>query len=66
MESEPLFTLHGPDGHVWKLFENGRAEGFPEGTRITNRAALVLALLRSQEVNVEGALLSGDHDDSVV
>ena len=47
MDSEPLFTLHGPDGHVWKLFENGRVEGFPEGTVVINGAAPVLATLRS-------------------
>ena len=66
MDSEPLFTLHGPDGHVWKVFENGRATGFPDGTVILNHAAALLNLLRSKigaetlrEMNVDSALIAG-------
>lgn len=36
---ELLFELHGPDGHVWRLYLDGRAEGFPEGTLTNNHAA---------------------------
>ena len=39
MESnELLFELRGLDGHVWRLYLDGRAEGFPIGTVIVNRA----------------------------
>lgn len=33
----PVFEVHGQDGHVWKVYENGRTEGFPEGSLILNR-----------------------------
>lgn len=35
---ELLFELLGPDGQVWRLYMNGRAEGFPPGTVVTNHA----------------------------
>ena len=54
-EAEPLFELRGPDGHIWRLFENGRAEGFPEGTVIRNNAIRVLGLLRASLSGVTGS-----------
>lgn len=33
-----LFELRGPDGHVWRLYLDGRTEGFPAGTSVQNRA----------------------------
>ena len=41
---EPMFELRSPTGEVWKLFANGKVEGFPEGTRLTNRAAPLIHL----------------------
>lgn len=39
MESnELLFELRGLDGHVWRLYLDGRAEGFPAGTLVSNFA----------------------------
>lgn len=38
MIDEPLFELHGKDGHKWLLYEDGRVTGFPEGTLVVNRA----------------------------
>lgn len=35
---ELLFELRGPDGQVWRLYLDGRAEGFPPGTAMENRA----------------------------
>ena len=35
---ELLFELRGPDGQVWRLYLDGRADGFPAGTIIENRA----------------------------
>lgn len=35
---ELLFELRGPDGHVWRLYVDGRAEGFPLGTLVRNFA----------------------------
>ena len=55
MDGELLFELHGPLGQVWKLYENGRAEGFPEGTVIVNRAKPLLdSLLREQQIPCSG------------
>ena len=36
---EPLFELRSSAGEVWKLFADGRTEGFPEEARLTNKAA---------------------------
>lgn len=36
--NELLFELRGPDGQVWRLYLDGRSEGFPAGTAIENRA----------------------------
>lgn len=35
---ELLFELRGPDGHVWRLYLDGRAEGFLPGTLVCNFA----------------------------
>lgn len=35
---ELLFELYGPDGQVWRVYLDGRAEGFPHGTVLTNHA----------------------------
>lgn len=43
-----LFELIGQNGHIWKLYENGKIEGFPEGTVIINRAMPLLVALRSR------------------
>lgn len=45
-----LFELCSPDGHVWKLYENGKIEGFPERTLVINYAAPVLDALRSRYI----------------
>lgn len=31
------FEVRSPDGHVWKIYEDGRTEGFPAGSVIFNR-----------------------------
>lgn len=35
---ELLFEMHGPDGQVWRVYMDGRTEGFPTGTVVENRA----------------------------
>ncbi len=47
---ELLFELRGPSGEVWRLYLDGRAEGFPEGTVVANHA-LPLASRMLGEVN---------------
>ncbi len=43
---ELLFELRGPDGHVWRLYLDGRVEGFAEGTTVVNHSLpLVLQLV---------------------
>lgn len=44
--NEPLFELRTKSGDVYKIFENGRYEGFPKGTWIINRAKPLLDFLR--------------------
>lgn len=58
MEKRPLFVLHGPDGHVWRIYENGRYEGFPEGTSIENWALPTLNALRSRIIKFDATLVS--------
>lgn len=36
--NELLFELRGADGHAWRLYLDGRIEGFPAGTLVVNRA----------------------------
>lgn len=31
---------HGADGHVWRVYADGRIEGFPEGCVVVNRVPL--------------------------
>lgn len=38
MDSQLLFELRGPDGHIWRLYLDGRTEGFPAGTLTQNFA----------------------------
>ena len=54
LEAEPLFELRGPGGQLWKLFANGRCDGFPSGTLVINRAAppvhVLHAVIRKQQI----------------
>lgn len=34
---EASFEVRGPDGCVWKVYADGRTEGFPAGSVIFNR-----------------------------
>ena len=36
----------GKDGHVWRIWANGKTEGFPENTIISNHALSLLMLLQ--------------------
>lgn len=31
-DDQPLFELHAPDGHVWKVYEDGNYTGFPDNS----------------------------------
>ena len=54
--SSLLFELRGPDGEIWKLWADGRAEGFPTGTTLMNKAAPILyGLLAKQQIPGAGA-----------
>lgn len=39
----PLFEVVTPDGHTFRIWPNGQAEGFPEGSMLTNGLAPRLA-----------------------
>lgn len=43
-----MLEAHGPDGHVWRFYADGRTEGFPEGTVVVNHAIRHLTALQSQ------------------
>ena len=45
-DDQLLFELRGPDGQEWKLFANGEACGFPEGTFMINHAWPLFCALR--------------------
>ena len=47
--SELLFEFRGPGGEVWKVWADGRFEGFPGGTVIVNKAAPLLHSLLSKQ-----------------
>lgn len=34
---QAAFEVRSPDGHVWKVYEDGRIEGFPVGCVVFNR-----------------------------
>ena len=55
---EPLFELHGKDGHKWMLYEDGTTTGFLDGTVILNRARPRLDLLRGRIEEFEAALIA--------
>jgi hypothetical protein len=48
---EPIFEVHSPDGDVFRIWADGRIDGFPPGSMVLNRAAprvhLTLGLLAS-------------------
>lgn len=50
ISSGMLFELHSSDGHIWRLYENGKIEGFPERTVVINYAAPQLNVLRSEYI----------------
>lgn len=53
--NKPLFELHGPDGSLWRLYADGRYEGFPEGTWIVNMAAILIQALEGRIAQLEHA-----------
>lgn len=45
----PIFELIGADtGHVWRIYADGRVEGFPENVVVMNWLAPVLDALQSE------------------
>jgi hypothetical protein len=42
---ELLFELRGPDGQMWRLYLDGRIEGFPLGTTVVNHALPLVSRL---------------------
>ena len=43
--NEFLFELRGADGHTWRIYLDGRAEGFPPGTLVVNHALPLVSRL---------------------
>ena len=53
---ELLFELRAPDGHVWRLYLDGRSEGFPAGTVVSNFASVACARMVGEVVQQPGRL----------
>jgi hypothetical protein len=41
--NEPAFEIHTTDGHAFKVYDDGRVEGFPVGVRVVNRIPRCIA-----------------------
>lgn len=59
---DPIFRVVGPDGHEFRIHEDGRTEGFPEGSWIVNRIPLRIAL--SQNTPVEAGQIERMANDA--
>ena len=42
------FKVIGPDGHEWRIYADGRTEGFPEGSTVFNRIPLQALEMRAE------------------
>lgn len=42
---DPMFEVHGPDGHVWMIRNSGITSGFPEGAMVINHVQSKLNML---------------------
>ena len=36
------FEVRGPHGEIWRVYEDGRVSGFPDGSVILNRIPIML------------------------
>lgn len=59
MDGELLFELHGPEGQIWRLYLDGRVEGFPAGTLVVNSCLPAMARMVG-EVRREGISLPAE------
>ena len=53
---ELLFELRASDGHVWRLYLDGRSEGFPAGTVVSNFASVACARMVGEVVKQPASL----------
>lgn len=62
---ELLFEVRGPCGKVWRLYLDGRIEGFPDGVTIQNYAFPLWAALAGK-VNCKRAIgIGAEQADSI-
>jgi hypothetical protein len=45
--NKPIFEIYGSDGHEWKIYANGRVEGFPSDCTIVNSTWLLEATAKT-------------------
>lgn len=53
---EQLFELIGPNGETWKLYADGRVEGFPPETTMVNYAMPILNALIGEIIRKDRAV----------
>lgn len=46
---EPIFEVRSGD-HVYRIWDNGKIEGFPDGAQINNRIPLAFAQLEAENI----------------
>ena len=63
---KPLFEIRGRDGHIWRLFENGRVQGFPDGVIVLNGAVTLLDGLRARIMRLERTSITGEKTETIV
>lgn len=60
--SGPALTLYGPGGEVWRLWADGRVEGFPDGTIVCNAVAPLFDALLSAQKQRPGAAVAAQNE----
>jgi hypothetical protein len=63
--TEPMFEVHSREGHVWKIYESGRIDGFPRDVWIINRLFPLLSALRSGIMYPHTIAVSDQHPEPV-
>jgi len=63
--TEAIFEVHSRDGHTWKIYENGKIEGFPRDVWIVNNIFLRLCSLRSGIMYPDTVVVPGQGSEPV-
>ena len=61
MRGQLFFKVRSPDGHEYKIYENGTTEGFPERSLVVNYVTPLLDAASAREVNAKRALIASEN-----